>query len=138
MNIDTIKNNGGIIMIDFKNGSYLKLKPVPTESLRKDVEVFLIDGEELLGSFQALRDKVVLTTKRIIVINVQGLTGKKVDYTSLPYSKVQVFSVETAGWVDLDCEIDLWFSGLGNVRLEIVGNFDIVRFNKILSSQILG
>jgi len=124
-------------MIDFKNGNYFKLKPVPTESLRKDVEMFLIDGEELLGSFQAVRDKVVITTKRIIVINVQGLTGKKVDYTSLPYTKVQSFSVETAGWVDLDCEIELWFSGLGSVKLEIIGNFDIVRFNKVLSELIL-
>lgn len=124
-------------MIDFKNGSYFKLKPVATDSLKKDVEAFLVKDEELIASFQAVRDKVVITTKRIIVINVQGLTGKKTDYTSLPYSKVQAFSVETSGWVDLDCEIDLWFSGLGNVRLEIFGNFDIVRFNKILSERIL-
>lgn len=124
-------------MIDFTNGSVFKLKPLEVEALKKDVEVFLIEGEELLGSFQAFRDKVVITNKRIIAINIQGITGKKVDYTSLPFTKVQAFSVETSGWLDLDCEIDLWFSGMGKVRLEVVGKFDIVRFNKILSQQIL-
>lgn len=124
-------------MIDFQNGSLFKLKPLSIDALKKDVEPFLVDGEELLGSFQALRDKVVITSKRVIAINIQGITGKKVDYTSLPFSKVQAFSVETSGIFDLDCEIDLWFSGLGKVRLEIIGKFDIVRFNKILSNYIL-
>lgn len=124
-------------MIDFQNGSLYKLKPLAVDALRKDVEPFLIDGEELLGSFQAIRDKVVITNKRVIAINIQGITGKKVDYTSLPFAKVQAFSVETSGVFDIDCEIDLWFSGLGKVRLEIIGKFDIVRFNKILSKQIL-
>jgi hypothetical protein len=50
-------------------------------------------------------------------VNVQGITGKKRDFTSLPYSKIQAFSVETAGHFDLDAELDLWFSGVGNVRL---------------------
>lgn len=124
-------------MIDFKNDSVFKLKPLAVDALRKDVEPFLIEGEELLGSFQAIRDKVVFTNKRVIAINVQGLTGKKVDYTSLPFAKVQAFSVETSGVFDLDCEIDLWFAGLGKVRFEITGRFDIVRFNKVLSKQIL-
>jgi hypothetical protein len=125
-------------MIDFRNGALIKLKPLKANELYDDVAVFLIDGETLVASFQALRDKIVFTNKRIISINVQGLTGKKVDYTSLPYSKVQAFSVETSGVFDLDCEIELMFSGVtGLVRFEIRGSFDIKGFNRVLSEHIL-
>lgn len=54
--------------------------------------------------------------------------GQKVDYTSIPYSKIQPFSVETAGTLDLDCELEVDVSGLGKVRFEIRGNFAIVAF----------
>jgi hypothetical protein len=40
----------------------------------------------------------------------QGITGKKCDFTSLPYSKIQAFSIETSGSFDQDTELDLWFS----------------------------
>ncbi len=79
----------------------------------------------VFAAFQTIRDMVVFTNKRIIAINVQGITGKKKDFTSLPYSKVQAFSVETAGTLDLDCEMELWFSGLGAVKFEFVGSLMI-------------
>jgi len=75
-------------------------------------------------SFKGMRDSVVFTNKRLIAINVQGLTGKKRDYTSLPYSKIQAWSIETAGRFDLDAELELWFSGLGRVRLDFKGQVD--------------
>ena len=81
---------------------------------------------------------MIFTNKRIIAINVQGLTGKKKDLTSLPYAKIQVFSVETTGVLDLDCELELYFSGLGKVKFEFVGGFDIVAFNKLISNYVLG
>lgn len=125
-------------MIDFKNGALIKLKPLKANELYDDVAIFLIDGETLIASFQAIRDKVVFTNKRILSINMQGLTGKKVDYTSLPYSKVQAFSVETSGVFDMDCEIELMFSGVaGLVRFEVRGSFDIKGFNRVLSEHIL-
>ncbi len=66
-------------------------------------------------AFKGLRDYIVLTSKRIIAVNVQGMTGKKKNYTSLSFSKVQALSLETAGEFDLDAELELWFSGLGRV-----------------------
>jgi hypothetical protein len=68
---------------------------------------------------------------------VQGITGKKRDYTSLPYSKVQAFSVETAGTLDLDAELDLWFSGLGKVRFEFKGRSDVRTLANIIGSYVL-
>ncbi len=124
-------------MIDFKNADYLKLKPVDNSEGLQMVNPMLIEGEEIFATFRTVRDLVVFTTKRAIAVNVQGLTGSKKDFTSLPYSKIQAFSVETAGALDLDCEMELWFSGLGRVKFEFKGNFDIRGFNKHISKYIL-
>ena len=64
-------------MIDFKNASFLKLKPVPDQNFLPMVQGMFTSGEEVIQSFQSIRDGIVFTTKRIIAINVQGLTGKK-------------------------------------------------------------
>jgi Bacterial PH domain len=67
----------------------------------------------------------------------QGITGKKRDFTSLPYSKIQAFSIETAGTFDLDAELDLWLSGLGKVRLEFRGNADIRQLGLMIATYVL-
>lgn len=70
-------------------------------------------------------------------INVHGLTGKKRDYTSLPLSKIQAWSVETAGTFDLDSELELWLSGLGKVRLEFEGNVSIRHISQLIGHHVL-
>ena len=124
-------------MIDFKNANFVKLKSVNNSSFENLIQPMFIDGEEIVGTFQGVRDGVVFTNKRIISINVQGLTGKKKDFTSMPYSKIQLFSVETAGHFDLDSELDLWFSGAGRVRFEFSGNTDIAKICKLISTYAL-
>ena len=81
-----------------------KLKPIDPGETLEPINNFLIDGEIVLNTFKTVRDQLVFTNKRIIAANVQGMKGKKVDYTSIPYSKIQTFSVETAGVMDRDCE----------------------------------
>ena len=124
-------------MIDFKNFEFLALSQVDIATFREMINPILIDGESIMGSYQSIRDGVVFTNKRIITINVQGLTGKKKDFTSLPYSKIQVFSVETAGTFDFDSELDVWFSGLGKVRLAFVKKADITSICKTISEFAL-
>ena len=124
-------------MIDFSNASFVKLRPVNDNAFEKMIAPILVNGEEIVRSFQSVRDGVVFTNKRIIAINVQGLTGKKVDFTSLPYHKIQAYSVETAGTFDLDSELDLWFSGMGQVRLEFIGAADVAYLCKMISEKVL-
>ena len=124
-------------MIDFKNASFMKLKPVDPSVWAGKLSGILLPGETIDQAFKGIRDGVVFTDKRIIAINVQGLTGKKVDYTSLPFSKIQAFSVETAGTFDLDSELDLWFSGLGNVRFEFVTTADVARICRAIGEKVL-
>ena len=124
-------------MIDFQNASYLKLMEVDTAKGARQVEGMLIPGESVVACFKGVRDSVVFTNKRVIATNVQGITGKKTDYTSLPYSKVQAFSIETAGLVDLDSELHLWFSSVGMVRFEFSRGVDVKRLSTYIADDIL-
>ena len=101
------------------------------------VTPLFVPGEEFIGEYQAIRDFVVFTNKRVIAVNVQGVTGKKKDFSTLPYSKIQAFSVETSGTLDLDSELELYFSGLGKVRFEFTGSSNIVEIGRLISQYIL-
>lgn len=124
-------------MIDFANAKFLKMRPVDDGAFSGIIQPMFAEGEFIIGTFQSMRDGVVFTNKRIIAINVQGLTGKKKDFTSLPYSKIQAYSVETSGVLDTDCELDLWFSGLGRIRFEFVQSMNIQEICKLISERVL-
>ena len=124
-------------MIDFNNGAFVKLRQVVNEEGQAMVGDLLVDDEAIFSSFKGIRDMVIFTNRRIIAINVQGLTGKKKDFSSLPYSKIQAFSFETAGTFDLDAEMELWFSGLGKVRFDFNTQFDVRQFSKFIGNYVL-
>ena len=124
-------------MIDFSNGSVFKLSAIHPQEIGPAVAPLLIQGEQIVACFKAVRDFVVFTDKRLIAVNVQGMTGKKRDYTSLPYGRIQAFSVETAGTFDLDSELELWFSGLGKVKLEFGRDVDIRNLSRLLADHTL-
>ena len=124
-------------MIDFSNARWVKLAAVNVESLRGGIEHLLMEGEVLLIAAKGARDYVVFTDRRVIAVNIQGITGSKRDYSSLPLSKIQAFSIETAGTFDRDSELEMWFSGLGKVRLEFAGNFDLGYVARLIGSRIL-
>lgn len=123
-------------MIDFGKSAVFKLTldKKPDLSLVNDI---LVSGEEVYQTYTTVRDKVIFTNKRVIAINIQGLIGTKKDFTSLPYSKIQAFSVETAGTFDLDAELDLWFSSVGKVRFEFSKNSNVGELNRAISEYVL-
>ncbi|MBF5083200.1 PH domain-containing protein [Quadrisphaera sp. INWT6] len=124
-------------MIELTNGSIVRLGAVDPAEVVDGVHDLLVPGEQVLRAFKGIRDFVVFTDKRLVVVDVQGLTGRKRDFTSLPYSRVQAFSVETAGTLDLDAELDLWFSGLGNVRLEFRPQVDVRELARLIAARVL-
>ena len=124
-------------MIDFKNAEYLKLMEVDCAKGAKQVEDMLIPGEMVIACFKGLRDGVVFTNKRVIAYNVQGITDKKTAYTSLPYKRVQAFSIETAGVMDRDSELHLWFSSVGKVRFEFMRGVDVKRLSTYIADDVL-
>lgn len=124
-------------MIDFQNASFMKLKPVSDNDFSGMITPMFIPGEQIIQSFRGIRDGVVFTNKRIFAINVQGITGKKKDFTTLPYSKIQSYSVETAGVLDLDSELVLWFSGMGKVKFEFVARANVADICRMISEKVL-
>ncbi|GAA6173336.1 PH domain-containing protein [Colwellia sp. KU-HH00111] len=122
-------------MIDFNNKDIFKLKQ--DIDYAEKVTELLLEGEEVVDAFKTMRDGVVFTNKRIISVNVQGITGSKKDFTSLPYKNIVAYSIETSGTFDLDAELEIYFSALGKVRFEFTGKSSMLEISKIISSHAL-
>ncbi len=123
--------------IDFVNKKIIKLKKEGIENGTQVVADLFVENEQVIASFASVRDKLVFTNGRIISVNVQGLTGMKRDFTSIPYSKIQMYSVETAGTVDFDSELTIWISGMGEFKFEFSTGSDVVGLCKMISRYIL-
>ncbi|WP_350454200.1 PH domain-containing protein [Slackia heliotrinireducens] len=124
-------------MIDFNNSAFFKMSRIDPKKIVGDVQPLMVQNEQIVGAYKAMRDYVVFTNMRVIAVNVQGVTGKKKDLTSLPYSKISAFSVETSGTFDMDSELEMYFSGLGKVKFEFTGSSDIVQIGQIISAYSL-
>lgn len=84
---------------------------VDAASLERRLEGILIEGESIRLAFRIIRDLFVFTERRVILVDVQGMTGSKVEFQSIPYRAIVRFSAETAGTFDLDAELKIWVSG---------------------------
>lgn len=125
--------------INFNSNSAWNLKPIPVENVRNDVNGLLIAGEQVEMAFQTVRDQLVFTNKRIIAIDVQGITGKRKSFSSMPYSKIQFFSIQTPGFAELipDSELFLTFSNTFTAKFEFKGNVDIGKIGRMISEYVL-
>ena len=111
---------------------------VDVEELRKEFGEILIDGEEIEAAFRIFRDKWVFTNKRLIMLDVQGVTGSKREYRSVPYHSINQFSVETGGTFDDDCEMKLWIRGMHEpLKKEFKRNIDVKALQRMLANHIL-
>ena len=83
------------------------------EDVKSKYGKLLGGNEQILQAYQWVRDMMIFTNHRLILVDIQGATGKKVDYHSIPYKSVRHFSVESAGPFDFDAELKIWVSGMG-------------------------
>ncbi|PSA96482.1 helicase [Bacillus atrophaeus] len=95
----------------FINGMFGNASTVSKASAEAELASILIEGESVDAAFKLVRDLIVFTEKRLILVDKQGLTGKKTEYQSIPYKSISRFSIETAGRFDLDSELNIWISG---------------------------
>ena len=119
------------------DANLLNLKEIPNSSIRPEVSSFFVAGEEAIQSFQTIRDQVIFTNKRVFVVNVQGITGKKISYFSYPYSKIQYYGIETAGVLDIDSELVLTFSNGARLQFDFKSQVDIKRICACISNFVL-
>lgn len=89
--------SSGIVL----DANLLNLKEIDSSKIRPEVKDLMVEGELTVQCFMTVRDQVIFTNKRVFVVNVQGITGKKVSYFSYPYSKVVTYGIETAGFMDI-------------------------------------
>lgn len=125
--------------VNFNSNSVFNLKPINAEDVRKEVEGLLISGEEVEFAFQTVRDQLIFTNKRIISIDVQGITGKRKSFAIMPYSKIQYFSIQTPGFMELipDSELFVMFSNGFTAQFEFKGVVDIGKIGRMLSEYVL-
>lgn len=125
--------------INFNQNSVFNLKLINNDSVRGEVQGLLINGEEVIYAFQTVRDQLVFTNKRIIAIDVQGITGKRKSFSTMPYSKVQYFSIQTPGFAELfpDSELFLMFSSGFTAQFEFKGQVDIGAIGRMISEFVL-
>lgn len=102
-----------------------------------DVEDVLVPGEIAVAAYKTLRDSAIFTNKRLIVRDAQGLTGKKVEIYSLPYSSINMWSTENAGKLfDLNAEVELW-TRAGHIKINLQKGVDIRKFDRIIAQALL-
>ena len=126
-------------MININKNTAWNLTPINLNSIHNEVAGLMVNGERPLMAFKTIRDQLVFTNKRIISIDVQGITGKRRSFTSLPYSKVQFFSIQTPGFMELvpDSELFLHFTNGFEATFEFRGNVDIGQIGRIISEYVL-
>lgn len=119
------------------DSNLMNLKSVSVSQIRPEVSEILVPGEDIIQCFQTVRDQVLFTSKRVFVVNVQGITGKKVSYYSYPYSKVQYFGIETAGVLDIDSELVLVFSDGNRLQFDFKAGVNVKGICAGISKYIL-
>jgi hypothetical protein len=118
-----ILGNAGVVEASKLNGEFGNL---------------LTEGESIEVGFIIIRDTFIFTNKRLILVDVQGLTGKKIEYLSVPYCNITKFSIETAGRFDLDAELKIWVgSDLEPIKKKFNKKVNIYDLQKVLAAHTL-
>jgi hypothetical protein len=84
---------------------------VDAKEVENEILPLLADSEQIKKAFKLVRDLIIFTDKRLILVDKQGITGKKIEYHSIPYKAITHFAIETSGHLDLDAELKIWISG---------------------------
>lgn len=125
--------------VNFNQDSVFNLKPISNDEVRGEVDGLLIADEKVEFAFKTIRDQLVFTNKRIISIDVQGITGKRKSFATMSYSKIQYFSIQTPGFMELfpDSELFVMFTNGFTAKFEFKGAVDIGKIGRMLSEYVL-
>ena len=113
---------------------------VGNEDLTKNFGQLLISDEKIELGFKLFRDTFIFTNKRLIIVDVQGLTGSKTEYLSITYKSISRFSIETAGAFDLDAELKIWISSeaIPSIRKKFNKSVNVYEVQRVLATYIIG
>lgn len=108
-----------------------------SQKLLEEYGELLADGEEVEIGFRVVRDTFIFTSRRLILIDVQGMTGKKTEYLSIPYRKITKYSIETAGHFELDADLKIWVGSDPNpIAKRFSKKVNIYDLQKVLAAHL--
>lgn len=111
---------------------------VNLEQVQKEYASVLAENENIEKAYRLIRDTFIFTNKRLILVDIQGMTGKKAEYHSIPYKSITHFSIETAGHFDLDAELKIWISGSSMpVEKKFNKSLNIYTLQSVLATYVL-
>ena len=114
------------------NMSFAFIRKISTP---KDVYNLLFDQEEVIFCYATVRDYAIFTNKRLILRDIQGITGTKVSSLTIPYKAIKMYAVETSGIAGVDADIILWTS-VGNINLHMSRNIDTDEVCAFIAKEI--
>jgi hypothetical protein len=107
---------------------------VNIKKLQEEFKPILASNESIQLAYKVVRDMYIFTSKRLLLVDKQGLTGKKVDYHSIPYKSISHFAVETAGHFDMDAELRIWISSADEpIKKTLKKGTDVVGIQKTIA-----
>lgn len=96
----------------------------------------LVENENVLVAFKTIRDWIAFTDWRVIHVDVQGLTGSKKEYKTVPYRSINAYSIESAGTFELDGEIKLFVSGVGMIEFKVGRDSDVTGLQVLMAEKL--
>ena len=108
---------------------------ISPEKIAEDFETLFLEEEQVTAGFKVIRDTFIFTDRRLIIVDIQGMTGRKKEYLSIPYSKITMFSVESAGTFDLEADLKIWVgSNTTPIEKKFNRNVDIYAVQRLLAA----
>lgn len=101
------------------------------------VQPLLIEGEAIAMATKGVRDGAAITCRRIIVVNKQGLMGKKIEFTTIPFRSITAFKIENSGTFDLDAELTVYGSGFGKATMQFTKGFPIAKLGALITASVV-
>ena len=86
--------------------------PVNASDANDEFARLLAQGEKIFAAFDWVRDAMLFTNGRMILVDKQGITGKKIEYLSIPYRSITHFSVQTEGHLMAEATLTIWIENV--------------------------
>lgn len=133
-----IKHSIGGLTVGLLDGLMGNASEDNITDVQKEYAKILTKNENVEKAYKLIRDMFIFTNKRLILVDKQGITGRKIEYHSIPYKSINHFSIETAGNFDLDAELKIWVSGSAlPIQKQFNKNLNIYAVQSVLAEYVL-
>ena len=119
------------------SSTFLSLKEIELDEVRSEVQGLMVDNEKIECAFKNGNMQIIFTNKRIFSASLKGVMGEKVSYCSCPYSKIQCYGIETAGFMNSESELIVTISGGSTLRFSFKSGVDVREINYVISKYVL-